>query len=514
MLEGPFKKGYGGSYLVNYRYSTITLIDKLGLVSVGGVPKFQDGAFKVVLPTKKAGTFSLFGLGGLSSVFFEDVTPQVWETPGNNSMLDNIREDLDKSAFLLNTGLNHVLPINDKSFIKTSLSYSGNGAEDKIFELNTIPIRNDQDEIVRDSVIGSRLNFNSKIQKSTYRAALTYNNKINSKNKLQIGAKYALFDYDYKQSMFLEDAAQRFTVIDFKENIGTIRSFISWKHRFNEDITMVSGVHNMNVLYNKKSTLEPRIAVNWKLDKTNSIHAGYGLHSTMESVHNYFARIENEDGSIVEPNKDLGLLKAHHFVLGYEKRFTEQIMLKLEMYYQNLYNLPVENLDTSYYSTINEGIEFRYVDLVNKGTGKNYGVEFTLERFFHRNFYFLLNGSLFNSTYKSLEGIERNTAFNGNYMVNFLTGKEFVRLGKKKNQSLSLNGKVFYGGGRRYIPLLRDIEGNVSADPANGRFWDYSKAYDNTLEDILQFTLSASYKFNRRKSTHEIYLRACLKFLV
>ena len=506
MLEGPFKKGYGGSYLVNYRYSTITLIDKLGLVSVGGVPKFQDGAFKVVLPTKKAGTFSLFGLGGLSSVFFEDVTPQVWETPGNNGMQDNIREDLDKSAFLLNTGLNHVLPIDDKSFIKTSLSYSGNGAEDKIFELNTIPIRNDQDEIVRDSVIGSRLNFNSKIQKTTYRAALTYNNKINSKNKLQIGAKYALFDYDYNQSMFLEDAAERFTVIDFKENIGTLRSFISWKHRFNEDITIVSGVHNMNVLYNKKSTLEPRIAVNWKLDKTNSIHAGYGLHSTMESVHNYFARIEKEDGSIVEPNKDLGLLKAHHFVLGYEKRFTEQIMLKLEMYYQDLYNLPVENLDTSYYSTINEGIEFRYVDLVNKGTGKNYGVEFTLERFFHRNFYFLLNGSLFNSTYKSLEGVERNTAFNGNYMVNFLTGKEFVRLGKKKNQSLSLNGKVFYGGGRRYIPLLRDVEGNVSADPANGRFWDYTKAYDNTLEDILQFTLSASYKFNRRKSTHEIYL--------
>jgi hypothetical protein len=44
-LEGPLKKGYGGSYLFNYRYSTISLIKDLGLVDVDGVPKFLDAAF-------------------------------------------------------------------------------------------------------------------------------------------------------------------------------------------------------------------------------------------------------------------------------------------------------------------------------------------------------------------------------------------------------------------------------------------------------------------------------------
>lgn len=64
-VEGPLKKGYGGSYLINYRYSTLGIIESLGVIeSGGGNPDFQDLSFKVRLPTKKAGTFSLFGLGG------------------------------------------------------------------------------------------------------------------------------------------------------------------------------------------------------------------------------------------------------------------------------------------------------------------------------------------------------------------------------------------------------------------------------------------------------------------
>ncbi|MDB4728161.1 TonB-dependent receptor, partial [Saprospiraceae bacterium] len=198
--------------------------------------------------------------------------------------------------------------------------------------------------------------------------------------------------------------------------------------------------------------------------------------------------------------------KAHHYVLGYEKRFTKNLMAKIEVYYQALYDLPVENNDTSFYATINEGLDFRYVDLVNEGTGKNYGIELTLERFLDNNYYFLINGSLYNSKYKSLEGVERNTQYNGNYLVNILMGKEFQNLGKKKNQTLSLNGKIFFGGGKRIVPLLRDGQGNLAVDTGNNNYWNYEKAYENKLEDIYQITLSASYKFNKPKATHEIFI--------
>jgi outer membrane receptor protein involved in Fe transport len=295
-------------------------------------------------------------------------------------------------------------------------------------------------------------------------------------------------------------------VTDFDKNIGTLSNFISWKHSFNERISFVVGLHNMNVLVNQKSTLEPRLSLNWKLNATSSLHAGYGKHSTMESVHNYYAKLKLADGSTIEPNKNLGLLKADHFVLGYEIRFSEKLLAKLEGYYQHLYDLPVENLDTSYYATINEGINYRYVALVNEGTGKNYGIELTLERFFDDNFYFLFNSSLFDSKYKALEGIWRNTQYNSNFMINVLFGKEFRNLGKLQNKSLAINSKFHFGGGKRYIPLLRDAQGNVAVDPGNDRYFDYSKAYADRLDNIFQLNMSVSYKINKPKATHELFL--------
>jgi len=246
--------------------------------------------------------------------------------------------------------------------------------------------------------------------------------------------------------------------------------------------------------------------VDWKLNGTSSLNAGYGKHSTMESVHNYFTRVKQADGTVSEPNKNLDLLKADHFVLGYEKRFGENLRLKAESYYQHLYNLPVENSPNSSYATLNEGADFRYVELVNKGTGSNYGVELTLERFFNKSYYYLINASLYNSKYKALDGVERNTQYNGNYLVNVLLGKEFANRGKKKNQTLNVNAKVFFGGGKRYVPLLRDAQGNLAVNPTENKFYDYEKAYEKKFDDIYQVNLSASYKWNKQKVTHELFI--------
>lgn len=505
-FEGPFKKGYGGSFLVNYRYSVASIIKELGLIDIDGVPKFQDAAFKVVLPTKDFGTFSLFGLGGMSSFFFEDVSPEIWETPGDRFMQGEIAEDFKKGAHLLNTGLNHTISLDQRSFLRTTLAYSQEGIDDDVFESNRIRILNGEGEVLRDSFVNRRLNWQNRLKKSTYRGAITYNNKIDARNKIQIGSKYALFDYDINQSELEEEGEGRVSLLDFQENISTIRNFISWRHRLDERLSFVAGVHNMNVLFNDKSTIEPRLAINWQVSPTSSIQAGYGMHSNMESIHNYFARVEQPDGSFTEPNRDLDLLKAHHFVLGYEQRFGKNMRAKLELYYQDLYNLPVENSDTSLYATINEGLDFQYLDLVNEGTGKNYGIEITVEKFFSNNYYYLINASVFESKYTALDGVERNTQYNGNYLVNILFGKEFTARGRKKNQTLGLNAKVFFGGARKIIPLLRDTNGQLAVDPVNNRFWDFGRAYEGGLEDVYQVVLSASYKWNKPKTTHELFL--------
>ncbi len=505
-LEGPLKKGYGGSYLVNYRYSTISLIKDLGLVDVDGVPKFQDAAFKIQLPTKKMGVFSLFGIAGLSGSNLEDVALIDGWTEGDKPRpYDVAAQDYETQTYLLNTGINHTLSLGENSYLKTTLAYSVDGIQDDVFESKLIPISDASGNHLRDSTTEKALNYKARLKKTAYRGAVTYHNKMDAKNKIQIGTKYNMFTYDNNQSLLQNGFNSRTDLLNIDNNISTIRNFFAWKHRFNQDITMVMGFHNMNVLYNKKSTLEPRIAFNWKLSTKNTLSAGYGNHSNMESIHNYFAKVQQADGSITEPNKDLDLLKAHHFVVGFERRFSENLLGKVELYYQSLYNLPVENNDTSYYATINEGSDFRYVDLVNKGTGENYGIEFTLERFFTNDYYYLINTSLYNSTYKSLEGVKRNTRYNGNYIVNILVGKEFRELGKKKNQTLGLNAKLFYGGGKKFIPLLRDTDGNLAVDPKSNNYWDYEKAYEDKIEDIYQITLSTSYKWNKPKTTYELW---------
>jgi hypothetical protein len=505
-LEGPFKKGYSGSYLFNYRYSTISLIKELGLVDVPGGVNYQDATFKVVLPTKRTGTFSIYALGGLSGVSMENMGPTGLETPGRTKTNALTSKDYYKANFLANLGMNHTLSINKNSFIKTSLNYSGTGLNDDIYETDTIKTYNTGGELLEDYISPRMHMIQSRIVNSAIRGAMTYNNKISAKNKIQIGTKYTLHNFNYNQNIYSNEEASVINITDFKINLSTVNNFISWKHSFNEKISIVAGLHNMNILSKNISTFEPRLSANWKINETNSVHSGYGMHSTTESVHNYFTKIPQDDGSYTEPNKNLGLLKAHHYVLGYEKRFTENLVGKIEVYYQSLYNLPVENNDTSYYATINEGIDYKYVELVNKGSGKNYGVEISIERFFDKNFYFLLNSSLFDSKYKSLEGVWRNTRYNNKYIVNILFGKEFKNLGKKQNQTLALNTRFFFEGGQRYIPLIRDSQGNVAVEPENDRYFDYSKAYNYKLDNIFRLNLSVSYKFNKPGATHEIFL--------
>uniref|UniRef100_UPI003592FE52 TonB-dependent receptor n=1 Tax=Aquiflexum sp. TaxID=1872584 RepID=UPI003592FE52 len=363
-LEGPFKEGYGGSYLVNYRYSTVSLIEQFGLVDIRGIPTFQDGAFKVMLPTKKFGDFSLFGLSGYSTLDFEDVDPTIFITPGDNGLKSNIKEDFTKRAHLFNSGVNHLFSIDKNSYLRTTLAYSNEGIRDQISERS----------VLNDSIVAVQDNFRSRIQTSTYRLNMTYNNKLSAKNTVQVGSRFALFHHQFNISRLEDNSLNRNFLVEMDENISTLRNFISWKYRMNEDITIVSGLHNMNVYFNNKSTLEPRIAANWQANKSNTFSMGYGMHSTMEGIHHYFTQLENPDGSITLPNQDLDLLKAHHFVLGYEKRFSKNIRTKVELYYQDLYNLPVENDISSSFSTINETLDLQFVDLVNEGSGTNYGI--------------------------------------------------------------------------------------------------------------------------------------------
>ncbi len=502
-LEGPFKKGYAGSYLFNYRYSSLALLDNLKLVDFGGIPKYQDGAFKIHLPTERIGSFSLFGLMGKSSITENyDFEEQVSLT-GNTVFQSTTKAIFQLNNNLYTSGLRHIYSINKKSYVETMVSYSGSSINEDEKENLSGFILNMAGESLRDSSTNSYETYYTKIINRAFRTSIRFSSKLNQKHKIELGSKYILQANDFNEKYALQKAKPLFTSIDFKNNLWSIRNYAAWKFRLNEAITFVSGLHHFHVPLTGENSVEPRISMRWSLKSGGTFNAGYGRHSTMENVSNYYAKVQNDAGGITEPNKDLLLLKANHLVLGYEKRFTQNLMGKLEVYYQGLDHLPVKNDPASHYSTINETEGFPNIALVSKGTGQNYGIEFTLERFFVNNFYYMFTSSVYQSKYKSLENVLRNTRYNGNYAFNALIGKEFVNLGRKRNKTIGLNAKLFYVGARKIIPLLRDEQGNLKVDLENDRYYDASKAYEYGLDDVFQINTSASLKINKSKSTHE-----------
>lgn len=475
--EGPFRKGYAGSFLLNYRYSSLAMLDQAGIVDFEGVPKYQDAAFKVVLPSKKLGTLSLFGLGGKSSIYEE-------ETESEES--DKVVEKNDYGAQLGVIGLNHTLALNQNSFLKLTLSASNNGS-------NYRAERNDNDNFVFDG----RGNW----EKNSLRAAVMYSSKIDARNRLIAGLKFTNHLYDLNEYYFNEDHDRFETGIDVNKSAGDVQGYASWKFRQTDDITWVGGFHTTWFSLNNKVNLEPRLALRWQFSPKQALNAGFGMHSKIESIMTYYSNVYQPDGSYITPNKALGLSKARHYVLGYEYRISKNLNSKLDLYYQDLYNIPVENVDTSNFSILNSDEGFLDKELVNAGKGRNLGVEYTLEKYFNQNYYFLVTASLYDSRYKAKDNVYRNTKYNGNYAFNFLAGKEF-RLGNgAKANTLAVNVKLFLNGGRRYIPV------NLEESRAKGEtVYDYSLAWKNKLDNVKQMNLSLSYRINRPKTSHEIVL--------
>ena len=131
------------------------------------------------------------------------------------------------------------------------------------------------------------------------------------------------------------------------------------------------------------------------------------------------------------------MTKAHHFGLSYEIKLNEDARFKVEPYFQYLYDVPV--VADSYFSLQNlEQDWFFNETLVNEGTGTNLGIDFTLERFLKKGFYYLITASVFDSKYKGGDGIERNSLYNKNYIVNLLAGKEWI-VGQRKANLFGAN---------------------------------------------------------------------------
>lgn len=442
--EGPFKKGYAGSYLVNYRYSTLSLLGKMGVPVGDAMTNFQDVSFNVYLPTQRFGSFEIYGFGGLSS--------QTSEAEKDTSKWDYSWQRYN-STFLSNTGvvgIKHLIQLTDKTYVQSNLVTSAfeNGYNQEKLDYQLHPTR-DYDES----------NLTKRILLST-----VLNHKINAKHNFRTGLYLNTYAFDLHLNRMNMETKEMETFLSDKGHVETAQTFLQWKYRHSERMTILSGAHLLYLPFNGSYSVEPRLGMRYQLDSKQTFSMGYGLHSQMQPVGVYRAKMANDQGVVADHNKDLGLNKAHHIVVGYQRNLTPMMYAKAEVYYQHLYNIAVGADSGSTLSTLNNIEGYITKRMNNEGKGRNYGVEFTLEQYTHKDLYFLLSASIFQSEYQAMDGVWRNTRYNFGHAVSFTAGKEW-RVGKEaKNKTLGANIRLIHSGGMYETPvnIEKSIElGNV-----------------------------------------------------
>ncbi len=498
MAEGPINKEKYSSYLVDYRYSTLSLFKLMGLNFGTGssVPEYQDAFFKVDFPNKKGKT-EIWGLGGISNVSFLDS-----ENKGDTSAFQSSGIDLRFASQIGVLSASNLYRFNDRAFLKTSLAIDATANQIQQDALDTITGMF-EGSYGNNSVEGKQsLNF-------------TFNFKRDARNLFKLGVYSSRKFFSLADSVFMNADSSLvngqyyflperwFSLTDYNGASYFIQPFLQWQYRVNEFLTINSGLHSQYFTYNKTYAFEPRLGIKWEFNENNSISVAYGVHHQLPPQRLFFLKTQDAFGNSVTPNKDLGMLRSQHFVLGYNRRLGKHSRLKTEMYYQALDQIPVYYQPNSY-SVLNYGANFsnQFPDtLVNEGEGTNYGVEFTLERFLNKGFYYLITTSIYESKYKGSDQVLRNTAFNGNYTFNALLGKEFFfnpNAEKEKNSSLVVDVKYTQNGGQRYIPI--DLEASRNAGEVRYR---YSQAFEPRHPDYIRLDFKVGFKLNKKKLTQE-----------
>ncbi|MEM1122722.1 MAG: TonB-dependent receptor, partial [Bacteroidota bacterium] len=366
--ECPIKSiGKNASFVANYRYSTLGLISKLGLDFGTGfaIPQYRDLNFKVNVPTSSKGTFSLWGLSGASDIFFE-------ATPDDQNFYSSGDENLRSGTNSTIIGLNHLYFFNDKLSASIALlgSYSDNQTHIEEVDRN---ITTNENPFTPTFVSTNR--------QQKYVLSWTLNYKINPQHRIKAGIIHEHYVINVLDSVFTSNN-NWFAELDFQGNTGLSRVFGHWNYKVSTTLTLDAGLNAQLFSLNNSFSLEPRLGLKYQLTPKAQLSFAYGRHSQLQPLPIYFSKDFDATAAENAANERLNFMKSHHFVLGYRQQFNQGFSLKTEAYYQLLSEVATDPTDRDF-SILNFGADFGFPNrtgLTNDGTGRNYGLELTLNK--------------------------------------------------------------------------------------------------------------------------------------
>jgi hypothetical protein len=460
-VEGPFSKKSKASYLVNYRYSFTGLLGAMGVNFGGEDIRFQDLSFNINVPDKRGGNMTIFGVGGVSSNDFKGET---------DSTLWKVQKDGYRILYKNRMGaggITYTLPVGPRTSIRLVGAFSGlrtSRDSDPIYDSPATPVKPGDDEIqVRNAI--------------SFSAVMTWRNS--AKSRIRVGSYIT-----YR----IEKLNGPYAFRDFDTRIT--QPFVSWNYQLTPAITTEIGLHATASFIEvvdevSHSTLEPRAAIRWQMSDKAQLSFSYGLHSQMQTPQLYAAEYSNTGFS--GGNQKLAPSKSNQYVLGYQRDFGRAGNLKLEAYWQQQFQIPVN--EAMRFSAVNQTESIVFLSLENKGKARNIGLEATYQKLLTDNYYLLVSASVYDATYKVGDDVRRDSRFNGRHTFSFTGGKEFRG---QRGGLWGLNAKVLWLGG------FRDMEVNEQdSRQYNATVYTNQYTYNVQMKDYFRPDLRIYWKKSR-----------------
>lgn len=454
--EGPLSKKNGSSYLINYRYSFTGLLALGGLSFGGETIKFQDLAVNLSFPTKKAGDFTIFGMGGLNSneFAFDD-------EDGLGPQEEKDLNVIDYYGKMGVVGATHQKSFRRNLSWKTAIAYSGLTTE-------------------RNQTNAQAQEFNTNDEQTKLSFTTAINKKLTDKASIKAGF-FITKSFDENYSIVIN-------------NVSTLdaylfQPYVQYSQGLGEKALLNIGVHHVNysLSSDKNSnyrTFEPRLSLTYQAAKNTSINAAFGKHSQYNNI------------PLFADNQPL---LSDQYVISIDQKVGKSSNLKMEGFYQNNSSTTFTNPSLAFANNINlnDRTQFRnsilaYSNINAQGAkARNYGLELSYQKYLDNGFFALVNTTLYKSEFEAGDGNFYESKYSGNYILNLTLGKEWTT---KKNNILGANARVVWMGG------FRDYEINVSESKLlRTTIFDYSQPLLDRNPDYFRPDIRVYYRKNKGK---------------
>ena len=491
--EGPLGKNSKASYLVNYRYSFLEIAKKLHAINMENETlDYQDLSMKLNMPTRKAGTFSVWFTGLIDNYEADSPDPSEWKTLWD--MNDSWSRQRNGAL-----GITHTYRLGTTGTLRTSVACTGTYRKLGVSDY-------DEQRTVIPHMLGRNAQWNLIV-------STQHQQKISSRYTMQNGIEHQHLDFHTWLDNVTAVGSPLYRVYESDGNTGLTRFYSSHKLALSRRLSTVAGVNVMWFNLNNQWLVEPRISVQYKTTPSSTLSIAYAMNSRKESTDTYFVKGYGTgthsslpmEGKGVAPNEDLGLTRSHHISASFAQRLGENAMLKIEPYWQWLFDVPVEQ--GTAYSIINQRSFFQDRALVNEGAGRNYGIDVTLERYLKDGYYGMLTGTLFKSEYRDAQGQWHHSRHDRAFIANVVGGKEWM-LGKAKKNVFGFNGRLTLMGGDRYTPMAEGTtyEDIMQLPDKSVPDDDGPDPYNAQKGMNVGYAFTVKYTINKKHTSHHFIL--------